>query len=309
MGVQGADAVGQLHRQHGHHLVGKIHRGTPLPGLQVQRGAGAYIVAHIGDVDPQHPAALVVLLQTDRVVKVLGGGPVDGDDGLAPQVQPPRQGGGLHRLGDGLSLCQHGRREGAHNVMGVENGLHGTLPPVGGAKPLPQGAHGGGLAAAETGHGHSRPLAGAHPLPLGEYLDGAGQAVVVRFQPEGVVLPLQHAGDGFVGPLQHLDHLGHPSARLWVLLGDAGRYFISIPGAAVGPGWNEAVLPLLGDQKAEAPAAGLVDTGQFLCLFHRSFLSDSGVSGLYYTPFCPRRNKKRPSETGRAFFRILRSGR
>ena len=264
LGVEGADTVGQGLGQHGHHLVGKVHRSAPLIGLQVQGGAGLDIVAHVGDVDSQHPVALVVLLQAHRVVKVLGCCSVDGDDGLVPQVQPPLQGGGLDKLGDRPGLLHHLRRKIPVDVVAVQDGGHGALPLVGGAEDLPQGAHRGVAVAAKAGHGHRRPLPHPQVAPLGGHLDQAGQTLAVRLEPQGPVVLLQHADDRPVGPLQHAGDLGRPTASGGVLLGNDGGYLVPVPGAPLGPGRDEAVLALLRNEKSKAAAGGLICSDQFL---------------------------------------------
>ena len=310
-GIEGADAVGQLLWQHGHHLVGEVHRRAPLPGLQIQGGALGDVVAHVGDVHPQHPAAPAVLLQAHRVVQILGGGPVDGDDGLVPEIQPPGLGGFLHRLGGGHGLGQHRVGEVPADVVLIEDGGHGALPLPGGAEHLPQGAHGGQLGTAEAGHGHGGPIPRPDIAALGEHLDGAGQLVIVRLEPQLPVVSGQDAGDRLVGPPGDGGDPGGAAAALPLLLQGLYAHLVAVPRAPVGAGRDEPVvlpaLSVLRRHKAEAPAGGLIDAGDLtgLLVSHMKHPFRS----LSVFPIVPQKSvrayKKRPSGRKGAFvFRV-----
>ena len=310
-GIEGADAVGQLLWQHGHHLVGKVHRRAPLPGLQIQGGALGDVVAHVGDVHPQHPAAPAVLLQAHRVVQILGGVPVDCDDDLVPEIQPPGLGGFLHRLGGGHGLGQHRVGEVPADVVLVEDGGHGALPLPGGAEHLPQGAHGGQLGTAEAGHGYGGPIPRPDIAALGEHLDGAGQLVIVRLEPQLPVVSGQDAGDRLVGPPGDGGDPGGAAAALPLLLQGLYAHLVAVPRAPVGAGRDEPVvlpaLSVLRRHKAEAPAGGLIDAGDLtgLLVSHMKHPFRS----LSVFPIVPQKSvrayKKRPSGRKGAFvFRV-----
>ena len=86
VGVQAADAVRELQRQHGHGAVGEIDGSAPQARLAVQGGAGLDVVGHIRDVNVEQVVAPSQALDVHRIVKVLRGLAVDGDDGQAAKV-------------------------------------------------------------------------------------------------------------------------------------------------------------------------------------------------------------------------------
>ena len=134
LGVQAADAVGQLPRQHGNDLIGVIHRRTALEGFLVQLAVRGDVVAHVRNVNAQL-VAVAHLGQAHRVVNVLGGGRVDGKDGQGAQVQAT-----LHVLFPHLGALQldgfrlHGIGEMLGQAMGIQNGLGAALGLVGTAE-------------------------------------------------------------------------------------------------------------------------------------------------------------------------------
>ena len=142
--IQGADAVGQLGRQHRNDLVGVVDAGRTLIGLLVQRRAGADIVADIRDVNAQLIAVLK-LLQADGIVNILRLGRVDRKDGNTAQIQTLSS---LGRVDDGVIVCmrllQHLRREFLPDIAAVEDRL-GTLGGVVGGAELFD--HGGAVVA------------------------------------------------------------------------------------------------------------------------------------------------------------------
>ena len=264
LGIEGADAVGEGLRQHGHHLVGKIYRGAPVKGLQVQGGALGHVVGHIGDVDPQDPVAVAVPLQGHGVVKILGGSAVDGDDGPAPQVQAALQSRRLHRGGRQLGGGPHGGGKVPLDAVLVEDGLHagtaGAVPAEGGL----EGAHGGQLGAAEAAHGHGDLVAGADGGGASHHLDGVGQAVAAGLDPDLAATALHRADDGAVAPLQHGGDNGGLPVRVLGVRADHGGYLVAVPGPAVAAGRHKQVrfpaLRALRGEKAEALGGGLVDS-------------------------------------------------
>ena len=79
-------------------------------------------MADVGDVDPEDPVAVIIVLQADGVVEVLGGGRIDGPHQLFPQILPlgltPAQ---QPFLGVGLGFRQHLGGEFAGQIVGQAN--------------------------------------------------------------------------------------------------------------------------------------------------------------------------------------------
>ena len=86
--LEGAQAVGQRLGQHGHHLLGKVHRVAAARGLVVQGGAGTDIVGDIRYRHPQAPPPQGALLAIHRVVEIPGVLTVYGDEGQLAQIHP-----------------------------------------------------------------------------------------------------------------------------------------------------------------------------------------------------------------------------
>ena len=263
VGVEGADAVGELLRQHGDHPVGKVHRGGAVECLQVQGGIFGHIVGHVGDVDAQDPVSLPVLLQADGVVKVLGGGAVDGDDGFVPQVQPAGAGGGVHLLGGQLGGGGHRSGEVGIDAVLVEEGGHSGLPGALPAEGALEGAHGGQLGAAVAGDGHGDLVP---RLQFGRRsahnLHGVGIAVAGGLEPHLPAPALHGAHQGAVGPLHHSGDFGQLPLRVLGVGLHPGGDPVPRPGAAVAAGRHKEVgLPAHGPfrrEEAKATGGGLI---------------------------------------------------
>ena len=72
--------------EHGDGAVGEVDGGAAEAGFEVERGAGADVVADVGDVDLELGVAVGQRRNEDGVVEVAGGLAVDGDDGEAAEV-------------------------------------------------------------------------------------------------------------------------------------------------------------------------------------------------------------------------------
>ena len=108
-----AEVVGEPLRQHRQHHVGQIDAGAALERLAVKGSAGPDVVADISDGDKE-PIPLLRLLHANRVVEVLGRGPVNGDMAEMAEVAAALvQFSQRHERGD---LCLHFRREDAGQV-------------------------------------------------------------------------------------------------------------------------------------------------------------------------------------------------
>ena len=85
-GAQTAHAGGELRRQHGDGAVGEVDGGAAQAGFEVEVGAGADVVADVGDVDLELPVAIRERLDENGVVEVARSFAVYGDDGEAAEV-------------------------------------------------------------------------------------------------------------------------------------------------------------------------------------------------------------------------------
>ena len=226
--------------------------------------------------------------------------------------RPPRP----HLFRRRLSRGAHRVGKRGIDLVVVQNGLHRRLPAGRRAEDPPQGAQRRVLGASEAGHGHGGLVPRPGQAAFAQHLDGPGQALLVGLEPELPVVLLEHAGDHPVGPLQHLHHPAGtplPPGRLGPVRQDGDP--VPIPCAAVAAGRNKIILPLFRDQKAKAPAGGLIDPlHRSFCLFHMvsiPFQSFHSLPGLYYTRSGGGVAKKTPSrgKNGRASFHWLRSGR
>ncbi len=86
VGIEAADAIGKLQRQHGHGAVGKINRRAPQSRLAIERRAGAHVMGHVGDVHVQQIIPIRPALHQHSIVKILGRFAVDGHDGQIAEV-------------------------------------------------------------------------------------------------------------------------------------------------------------------------------------------------------------------------------
>ena len=162
--VQRADAVGQLGRQHRDDLVGVVNARCALERFLIQRGAGADIVADVGNVNAQL-VAVVQLLQADGVVDVLRLGGVNREDGNAAQVQALRGLGGVNRgVVVGAGLLQHLRRELLADAAAIQDGLGALGRIVGGTEFLDNGGAVVAVAVAAVGDEEADLVAQVHAL-------------------------------------------------------------------------------------------------------------------------------------------------
>ena len=162
--VQRADAVGQLGRQHRDDLVGVVNARRALERFLIQRGAGADIMADVGNVNAQL-VAVVQLLQADGVVDVLRLGGVDREDGNAAQVQALRSLGGVNRgVVVGAGLLQHLRRELLADAAAIQDGLGALGRIVGGTEFLDNGGAVVAVAVTAVGDEEADLVAQVHAL-------------------------------------------------------------------------------------------------------------------------------------------------
>ena len=93
--------------QHRNRAIRKIDTVAAAQGFAVQGGIVGYVVGHIRNGDPQVDAAVVRLLDTDRVVEVAGTRRVDCHEQALSQVDPEPEFCGIElgRMGPGLGKC------------------------------------------------------------------------------------------------------------------------------------------------------------------------------------------------------------
>ncbi len=84
--LERADVGAQLLRQHRHDPVGEVDAVAPRARFAVQFGAGADVVADVGDGDDRVPAAVLARARPDGIVVVARVDRVDRDDRQVGQV-------------------------------------------------------------------------------------------------------------------------------------------------------------------------------------------------------------------------------
>ena len=104
--IERAEAVRELLRQHRDDAAREVHRGAALARLEVERVVVAHVVAHVGDRDPRGDSLLRFASPSavHRIVEVLRGLAVDGDERELPQVLSGAQIVLSHAVGRGFRL-------------------------------------------------------------------------------------------------------------------------------------------------------------------------------------------------------------
>ena len=121
-GAQAADVGGELLRQHGNGAIGEVDAGSAQARFEIEIGAGAHVLGHVGDVDLQLVAAVGALGHQHRVVEVAGRFAVDGDDGQAAEIAAA-VGFVLVEMGHAARLGQHVFREDARQLVLADHHL------------------------------------------------------------------------------------------------------------------------------------------------------------------------------------------
>ncbi len=123
-GIERAQAVGELFRQHRDDAAREVDRGGALVGVVIERLARLHVVAHVGDRHDQAPAADRVLaaarlvgLAVDGVVEVARVLAVDGDERHVGEVDAALHVGGAHVVGQLGRLRQRLRREAIRHLV------------------------------------------------------------------------------------------------------------------------------------------------------------------------------------------------
>ncbi len=255
--IQRTDAIGQPLRQHRHDAVGQIDRGGPFKGLPLQGAALAHVVADVGDVHTQAPAALGQLLHADGVVQILGVGPVHRDDLPVAQVTAPGDLLRCHGLRDGLRLRQRLLAELLRQAELADDGEDVHPGRAFGAQALDHLALGAAPRLRPTGDLDHDHLAAPGAVGLaGGHGDVVRQAAVVGADVARLLRRLKGADDAQVAPLKDADDLAlGPVARAY---GHQPRHnAVAVPGAAQVLLADEQVVLTLGVGNQEAEALGV----------------------------------------------------
>ena len=120
---EGADAVAEPRGEHGQDAVGQIGGVAALGGFEVEGAAGAHVVADVGDVDGEFPAAAVAL-HGDGVVVVARAGGVDGEDAALPPVVSPDAFVAAYAVGQAGGFVEHGGGEFAAQAVAAHDAEH-----------------------------------------------------------------------------------------------------------------------------------------------------------------------------------------
>ncbi|MNK34962.1 hypothetical protein D3C87_534750 [compost metagenome] len=122
--VQGAEAVGEHLRQHGHHELGEVDGVAALIGFGIQRSTGLHIGGHVRDGDPQAPAATALGFTEDGVIEVAGIFPVYGDQRQGAQIDATLFGLLRHLLAQTGNLLGHLFRPGVRDAVGAQGNFN-----------------------------------------------------------------------------------------------------------------------------------------------------------------------------------------
>ena len=261
--VERADAVGEPLGQHRQHAVDQVDGGRALNGLPVDDAPPRNVVAHVGDVHPQPPAALVPL-ERDGVVEVARVDRVDGDGEQVAQVDAA----GLGRadlVGDRRRRVLRPRREGGAQPVLADDDLDVDARVGLESEDLLDLALRGLSRAGELGDAHDHDLAGDGATEAGAAdEDVALDAAVGRRDDRHPPRLLEPADDVVVGPLDHAKDLARLSEAARALE-EAHRDGVGVHGAVhvaagdvdvAGGGRDEPVSARVDRQPAGDLAAG-----------------------------------------------------
>ena len=134
--LEAANTVAEDFRQHGNRLARQVDAVASKAGLLIQRRAGRDKVADVGDVHAEHPVAVGVAVQADRVVEVLGIRRIDRDDHLVADVLSLGAWFGAEGRGGAARLFQALLIECSRQMELPQNRLDFRLVPPGAAEHL-----------------------------------------------------------------------------------------------------------------------------------------------------------------------------
>ena len=250
--VERAQAVGELLGQHRDDAAREVHRVAAVEGVLVERAGGVDIVRDVGDGDDQ-AVALALALAIHRVVEVLGGLAVDGDQRQLGEVLAPGPVLLAHHVGQLARLRLGLGRELVGQVVLAQRDLdlHAGVGVV--AEHLDDAADRlgelGGLL--DQLDGDDLPGLGLLAPARGDQ-DVLRQAAVLGHDDHHAVLVDHAADDAAVGAFEHLDQLAFGTAAA-VLAGDAHDHAVAVQQLAHLLGAEEDVgLTVVATQEAEA---------------------------------------------------------
>lgn len=131
--------------EHGDDAIDEVGRIATAAGFGIEGGTGLHIVRHVGDVDPEPPAAGPGGFERDRVVEVLGVVRIDRDHRVAPAVDPAGGVAGMDGVPVGSGLLEDAPGEMEGKVVLAEHGEHVHALVVGSAEHLDDLAFGLGV--------------------------------------------------------------------------------------------------------------------------------------------------------------------
>ena len=120
--VQRTQAVGQGLRQHRHDAPGEVDGCAPLPRFGIERATGRNVVRYVRNRD-DHPPAGADRFAKDRVVEILGVGPVDRDQRQLAQILATLLGRRRHAAAESLGLGGHLVGKFMGNTMAADRNL------------------------------------------------------------------------------------------------------------------------------------------------------------------------------------------
>ncbi len=248
VGIERAQAVGDLLRQHRDHAAREVHRGTALARREVERIAVPDVVADIGDRHPQAPVAALAA-GVDRVVEVLRRLAVDGDEVELAQVAPPLGVLRLHRARQGLRLRERFLRKLVRQIELAQRDLD-LHPGVGVvAEHLGDAADGLRVLGRRLDQLDGHDLAGLHLARVGQD-DVVRDAPVLRHEVGDAVLEMHATDDAALRALEDLDHRAHRPPAV-VAARDAHRSAVAVHQAAhLGGGKEHRRAAVVGHEEA-----------------------------------------------------------
>ncbi len=255
--VERAQAVGELLGQHRDDAAREVHRVAAIEGILVERAGGIDVVRDVGDGDDE-AVTLALALAIHRVVEVLGGLAVDGDQRQLGEVLAAGPVLLAHHVGQlaRLRLGLGGELEGQVVLAQRDLDLHAGVGVV--AQHLDDAPDRLG----ELG-GLLDQLDGDDLARLGLLAPARGdqdvlrQAAVLGHDDHHAVLVDDTTDDAGVGALEHLDQLALGTAAA-VRAGDAHHDAVAVQHLAHLLGTEKDVgLAVIAAQEAEAVGVAL----------------------------------------------------
>ncbi|MCY1228262.1 hypothetical protein D9M72_405640 [compost metagenome] len=261
VGIERAQPVGQLLRQHRDHAAGEVDGRGTVQRIAVQRRAGAHVVRHVGDRDDQAPAlgtADLDRLAVDRIVEVARVFAVDGHQRDVAQVDAVVQVGLAHLIGQRGGFVRRRGREGMRHAVLAHRDLDFHAGIVDITEHFHHAAHRlhiavGILDQLDTDHLPHARLA----LRLGRNQDVLADALVLGRDHQHAALAEQPPDHEAVGALDDLDDLPFGPAAA-VIAHHAHLRTVVVHGLLqFALGQEDIVFAIVADQETETVAVAL----------------------------------------------------